>query len=170
MTPRLEPPGTERFVLGILAERRPATSPWAEHGWRAVEALVAPPDLPDWTVLREADGRTLFFAGLVEVALYPTDTPNYLENLAADPPRLFVVLRPVDAAPGMALLTATVDVGEVQQFADSGADLLESLPMPEAVHAAVARFVAAHHVERAFHKRRRDRADPEALGRRRPGP
>jgi len=167
MTPRLEPPGTERFALGILVERTPAVSAWAEHGWRVVEALIAPPSLPAWTVLREAEGRTLFFAGLAEVALYPTDTPNYLENLAADPPRVFVVLRPVDTAPGMCLLTATVDVGEVQQFADSGTDLVDSLPLPDPLRAAVAAFVATHHVEQPFHKRRRDRADPEALGRRR---
>jgi len=170
MSARLEPPGTERIPLGILVERRPATSTWAEHSWRVAEALEAPPDLPPWTVLREEAGRTLFFAGLVEVALHPTDTPNYLENLAADPPRLFVVLRPGDREPGMALLTATVDVGEAQLFADAGADLLESLPMPSGLSEAVAAYVAAHHVERDFHKRRRDRADLEALGRRRREP
>ena len=50
---------------------------------------------------------------------------------------------------------------------DSGADLLESLPMPPRLRAMTEAFVARHHVERVFHKRRRDRADPEALARRR---
>ena len=36
--------------------------------------------------------------------------------------------------------------------------------MPDAVRDIVAAFVAEHHVERAFSKRQRDRADPEALG------
>jgi hypothetical protein len=40
--------------------------------------------------------------------------------------------------------------------------------MPPGLLAATADFVARHHVERAFHKRKRDRADPEALARRGP--
>jgi hypothetical protein len=32
----------------------------------------------------------------------------------------------------------------------------------------IAAFVGEHHVEQVFEKRRRDRADPEALGRRGP--
>jgi hypothetical protein len=44
--------------------------------------------------------------------------------------------------------------------------LLESLPLPPGLRAVMEAFIAQHHVERAFHKRRRDRADPDALGRR----
>ena len=40
--------------------------------------------------------------------------------------------------------------------------------MPEAIQQLVAAFVAEHHVEQPFIKRKRDRADPEALGRRTP--
>ena len=49
---------------------------------------------------------------------------------------------------------------------EAGNDLVETVPMPKAIQQAVADFVAEHHVERAFAKRKRDRADPEALGRR----
>jgi len=166
---RLEVPGTIRIPVAVLAERRPGSTPWAEWSWRAVEVLEDAPDLPPWTVLREAEGRTLFLAGHAEVVLCPTDTPNYRDNLMADPPRIWVVLRPCDPPPGMALHTVTVDAGEAELYADSGADLLESLPMPPRLRAVAEAFVAQHHVERVFHKRRRDRANPEALGRRRPG-
>ena len=47
-----------------------------------------------------------------------------------------------------------------------GHDLLEALPMPPGLRLVVERFVAEHHKQREFHKRKRDRADPEALGRR----
>ena len=41
--------------------------------------------------------------------------------------------------------------------------------MPEPIRAAIAAFIAEHHVEdAAFVKRERDRADPEALARRAP--
>ena len=38
-------------------------------------------------------------AGAAEVALHPTDTDNYIHNLQLDPPRIWVVLRPVPEAP-----------------------------------------------------------------------
>jgi hypothetical protein len=164
MTRRLEVPGTLRIPVAVLAERRPGVTTWAAWSWRAVEVLEQAPDLPPWTVLREAGGRTLFLAGHTEISLYPTDTPNYRDNLAADPPRIWVVLRPVEAAPGLALHAVTVDAGEAHLYADSGGDVLESLPLPEGLRATLAGFVAEHHVDRSFHKRRRDRADPEALG------
>jgi hypothetical protein len=40
--------------------------------------------------------------------------------------------------------------------------------MPDVVRDAVAAFVAEHHVEEVFVKRKRDRAAPESLGRRPP--
>ena len=36
--------------------------------------------------------------------------------------------------------------------------------MPDPIREAVAAFVAEHHVEQVFFKRKRDRADPEAIG------
>ena len=165
MTGELEVPGTVRIPVTVLAERRPGATPWAEWSWRAVEVLEDAPDLPPWTVLREEAGRTLFVAGRTEVALYPTDTPNYRENLQADAPRIWVVLREAEAPPGLRLYTVTVDGGEAHIYAETGNDLLESLVMPAALRAVVEAFVIQHHVERAFHKRPRDRADPEALAR-----
>ena len=41
---------------------------------------------------------------------------------------------------------------------------IEAVPMPAEIQAKVAAFFEAFHVERAFFKRKRDRADPEALG------
>jgi hypothetical protein len=42
------------------------------------------------------------------------------------------------------------------------------VPMPPAIQEAIAAFDAEYHVERAFVKRKRDRADPHALARRSP--
>jgi hypothetical protein len=162
VTASLQVPGTVRIPVAVLAERRPGATPWAEWSWRAVEVLEEAPDLPPWTVLREEAGRTLFLAGRAEVELHPTDTANYRDNLQADPPRIWVVLRETDAPPGLRLYTVTVDAGEAHLYADVGTDLLESLVMPAGLRSTVEVFVAQHHVERSFHKRRRDRADPDA--------
>ncbi len=165
----LHNPDSLFLTVAVVVERRPATSPWAEHVWRAVEVLEDAPDLPPWTVLREEAGRTLFLAGTAEVALHPTDTDNYKHNLEGGRPTIWVVLRPAAGEPGFTLQAVTVDAGEAHLYADSGNDLLEALPMPAFLLPVVADFVARHHKERGFYKRKRDRADPEAMGRRGPG-
>lgn len=162
----LEVPGTVRVEVGVVVERRPGVTPWAEHAWAAVDVLEDFPDVAPWTALREDAGRTLFFAGAAEVALHPTDTDNYIHNLEQDPPRIWVLLRPVEQAPGYQLQAVTVDAGEAQLYAESGTDLLEALPMPAGLRLLLDRFVAEHHKVREFHKRKRDRADSEALARR----
>jgi hypothetical protein len=80
----------------------------------------------------------------------------------------------LDAASGTgglpAIVTVTADGAEGEGFTEAGIDLsdrtIETVPMPPSLAALLEGFVAEHHVERAFFKRRRDRADPDALGRR----
>ena len=62
----------------------------------------------------------------------------------------------------------TADPAEGEAFTQTGDDLVEAVPMPQAVLEVVAAFVADHHVERPFVKRERSRADPQALARRAP--
>jgi hypothetical protein len=62
----------------------------------------------------------------------------------------------------------TADPAEGEAWTEAGSDLVDVVPMPEPVHAAIDAFIAEHHVEQPFHKRERDRADPEALARRGP--
>lgn len=164
-------PGTVRIAVGVLAERSPAATPWADWSWRVVGVTPPGPPIPDFTELRRDGARILFFAGTAEVALHPTDTANYRDNLVAPAPLVWVVLRAATVPHGLRLLLATVDGGEAEAFSDSGTDLLESLPLPEFLRAITAEFVATHHVERVFHKRRRNRVDTDGMlpAERRPG-
>lgn len=163
-------PNSIRIPVGVLAERRPGVTKWADEVWRVVEVLEQAPPVPPWTLLREEAGRSLFFAGTGEVVLHPTDTSNYKHNIEAAQPLVWVALRPAATPAGFTLQTVTVDPGEAHLHADTGNDLVEALPMPPGLLAATADFIARHHVEREFYKRKRDRADPEALARRRPAP
>jgi hypothetical protein len=43
---------------------------------------------------------------------------------------------------------------------------VEAVPMPDSVRDTIASFIAEHHVERTFVRRKRNRADSEALARR----
>ena len=149
-------PDTETRQVAVMVEKRRGVTPWQDWVWQPLEVLEQAPDLPTWSVLRQDERSTLYFAGLAEVALHPTDTDNYRHNLAADSPRVWVVLRQVEAAPGMALHIATVDAGEAHNYADSGNDLLEALPLPPGLAEWVADFCERHHKDRSFRKRKRD--------------
>lgn len=151
--------------VGVLVERRPAVSAWAEHVWAATELLLDPPDVPAWTLLRHDGPRLVYFAGRAEIRLFRTETDNLKHNMEAREPRIWAVLRPTEGDPGMALQCVTADPGEAHLYADSGNDLVEPLPMPAPLSEAILAFIAAHHREQVRHKRKRDRVDPEALAR-----
>ena len=79
---------------------------------------------------------------------------------------LWVSLRSADAPPGVALQLVTADPSEGEALTEPGTDIIEAVPMPVEIQQRLAAFVEAHHVERPFVKRKRDRADPEAMAKR----
>ena len=160
-------PPLARIAVGVVIERRAATSAWIEHVWRPVGVLAGVPDAAPWTPLPGARGADTFYAGAAEVELYRSETTNYRDNLASGQPSLWVVLRPTGGDPPFSVMTVTADPAEGEAFTETATDLVEAVPMPDPIAQSIAAFVAEHHVERTFEKRRRDRADPEVFGRRR---
>ncbi len=152
--------------VGVLVERRKAASPWIDYTWRPSNVLPGAAAAAPWTVIAEGAAGATYYAGAAEIALYRTETPNYRDNLATGAPQLWVVLRPTGLDPAYELIAVTADPAEGEAFTEAGGDLVEPVPMPEPIQEAVAAFVAEHHVERPFFKRKRDPAHPEALGRR----
>jgi hypothetical protein len=157
-----------RLPVGVVIERRRASSRWIDFIWRPVAVLPGQPDAAPWTMLSsdaEAEAAT-FYAGAADIALYRTETARYRENLDTGTPSLWVAARPTRTEPPYDVIAVTADPSEGEAFTQVGDDLVEAVPMPAAVRVALERFVAEHHVEEVFHKRERDRADPEALARR----
>jgi hypothetical protein len=152
--------------VGIVVERRKADSPWVDFVWRGVAVLPDQPDTRPWTVLREHDATTLFYAGSAAVDLYPSETARYRDNLASGSPSIWIVLSPAEGAWPYSVAAATADPAEGEAFTEAGSNLVEAVPMPEMLRDAIESFVAEHHVDREFFKRKRRRADPEALARR----
>jgi Protein of unknown function (DUF3305) len=163
----IAPPLT-RIPIGVVVERRKAASPWIDFIWRPVMTLPGQPDAAPWTVLASDTEAAVFYAGATDIGLYRTETSRYRDNLTSGAPSLWVVLRPTGAEPPYRLLAVTADPSEGESFTQAGDDLVGPVPMPVPVREIVEAFVAAHHVEQVFHKRKRDRADPEALARRGP--
>ena len=162
-------PPLARIPVGVIVERRKATNPWIDHTWRAASVLPGEPAASPWTALGTHGDATTFYAGAAHIELFRSETANYRDNLASDTPSVWVKLRPTGVdEPPFELMAVTADPAEGEAFTEAGNDLVEVVAMPEAVREVVAAFVAEHHVEREFFKRTRDRADPEALGRRGP--
>ena len=156
-----------RIPVGVVVARRKAASQWIDFTWTPVAVLDGVPETEPWQVLREDGDTTMFYAGSAEIGLYRSETPYYQENLATGAPSLWVVMTGADGEP-LQLVAVTADPAEGESFTESAATRVEQLPMPPHIEGIVASFVAEHHVERDFVKRKRDRAQPEALARRYP--
>lgn len=157
-----------QIAVGVVVERRKADSPWIDFLWRAVGILPDAPDLRAWSVLREEGESVLFYAGSRTIEFHRSETARYRDNLATGGPMLWVVLSPAEGEWPYTLAAVTADPAEGEAFTEAGANLVETVAMPDVVREAVESFVAEHHVEREFVKRKRDRANPEALARRQP--
>jgi hypothetical protein len=156
-----------QIPVSVIVERIKAESRWIDHIWQPREVLVGEPAAEPWTMLYGDDERASFYAGSTTIDLYRSDTGHYRYNLMGEC-KLWVVLTPTESDPPYELFKVTADPTEGEGQTEAGGNLVDTVPMPEAVRAALEDFVVKHHVEETFFKRKRDRADPEALGRRAP--
>lgn len=152
--------------VGVIVERSKGATPWAEFYWRGVSVLPGQPDTAPWTKLSDDGERVSFYAGTAEVQLYPTETGFYRDNLQSGAPSLWIALRPVETDPPYVVSAVTADPNEGEGLTETATELVEQVPMPAVIQQVVAAFIAEHHVEQPFVKRKRDRANPEALARR----
>lgn len=153
-----------RFEVGVVVAKRTLRSAWASHAWVPHAVLPAAPDIAAWTPLGGDPETELFYAGPFEVLLHPGETAHYRDNLASGRPALWIALRPRgDDAYAVAAVTA--DPYEGEALAEGIGEIVEPVPMPPEIQAAIAAFVAAFHRERPFVKRKRDRADLEGMAR-----
>ena len=113
-----------------MVERRKADSPWIDFVWRGVGVLPDEPEMKPWTVLREEDEATLYYAGGAAIDLYRSETSRYRENFATGSPSIWVVLSPSEGAWPYAVAAVTADPAEGGAYRKRGANLVEAVPMP----------------------------------------
>jgi hypothetical protein len=152
--------------VGVLVERSKSASQWADFHWRPAGVLTGVPDAPAWTKLSDNGERAMFYAGAAQIELYRTETANYRDNLRLETPLVWIILRPLEGDPPYELASVTADPAEGEAMTETGTNLVEAVVMPKPMQETIAAFVAEHHVEEVFVKRKRDRANPEALARR----
>ena len=157
----------DRFEVGVLIARRKLKSPWADHAWLPCAVLPAAPATSPGTRVSAGGNEDIYYAGSFEVSLHPSETAHYRDNLTSGRPSLWVSLRQV-GGDDYEVATVTADPYEGEALAEGIGEIVEPVPMPPEIQERIGAFIAAFHVERQFFKRKRDRFDPETLGRRKP--
>lgn len=155
-----------RIPVSVVVERRKAVSKWADVIWRPVAVLAGATQAQPWTPIAESETAATFYAGTADIELYRSESANYRSNLQSGTPSIWVMLQSTGGEPPYEIAAVTADPAEAEALTEPGQGIVEAVGMPDAVRDILASFVAEHHVEQAFEKRTRDRADPEALARR----
>lgn len=150
--------------LGIVVEKRPSTHPWADWKWVPVSVFLNAQTGVDWEVMLSEEGIVRYHAATLLLTLHRKETEALCANLMLDQPELYIVLQESDGASAVFPYTphiVTASSYEAQDFHDAGDDIIEKVPMPDAVAALIQAFVGEHHVEEKFIKRRRDKMEME---------
>ena len=151
-----------RIPLGIVVERRRSDHPWADATWVPVSVFMHAPKA-SWMELLRTDDLVRYHAATLPLTLHRKETEALVMNLALDDPELYVVLHKAEGRRPIPydVHLVTASSYEAQDQEDSGDAIIGKVPMPEPVAALVQAFVAEHHREETFKKRRRDRVDLE---------
>ena len=151
--------------LGIVIRKVPGVTRWVDHVWKAV-AVLPGAGAAHWKELRRDGDAIEYHAATVQLELFRTDTEAYLHGLSTKIPAIYVVMRESEGADPLDVVLATASPYEAQDYADTGEELVEKVPMPEGLVAWIRDYVEQHHEDEVFIKRRRDksRVDREENG------
>ncbi|WP_241524071.1 DUF3305 domain-containing protein [Oceaniglobus indicus] len=143
--------------VGIVLRRSPGVTRWAAWAWRATDILPGAGPA-DWKVLQQMGDETLFHAATLPLTLYVSDTEAYVHELQSRTPSVYVILRNgSDRTRPLNAVRVTASPYEAQDYSDTGEEIVEKVAMPKPMHTWIEAFVARHHEEETFVKRRRDK-------------
>ncbi len=137
------------FRLGIVVASHPPANQWTGRMPRPVAVMTDIPMMAAGTLMSERDGIETTYMGDHALVLYSGETRHYIDNLTAKRPSVWVALDE-----GQVRLV-TVDPYEGEALASDPERIVEAVPMPSALAAQLEAFIAEHHVEEVFHKRKR---------------
>ncbi len=135
----------------------PGVTRWAKHVWKAVAVLPGAP-VANWKEMRRDGDAVEYHAATPKLELFRTDTESYLHGLSAKTPSVYVVMRESDGSNPLDVTLVTASPYEAQDYADTGEELVEKVPMPDGLVAWIRAFVDEHHEDEVFIKRRRDKS------------
>ncbi len=146
--------------LGIVIRKSPGATRWAKWVWKAV-AVLPGAQPADWHELRRDGDLVEYHATTVPLELYRTEAEAYLSAISTRTPSIYVVMRETtdpDATHDIEVLLATASPYEAQDYADSGEEIIELVPMPTGLIDWIKAYVNIHYEPEQFIKRRRNKA------------
>jgi len=152
--------------LGIVVTRQDIDSPWQDHEWRPSEVLPGAPEVDSWKELSRGEGWVQYHAATLPLELYQKEAEAYKFNLEGKEPVIYVVLSEHEDDDGdddmpYKVHLVTASPYEAQDYLDSGEEIVEPIPMPDALAAWINAFVEEYYQEEKFKKRKRNEVDLE---------
>ena len=135
-------------MLAVIMERKTLDNKWASHRWEAI-SVMPDEDVPGQEPRKcfEDRERTRWLVPGLELRLYRDEAENYLLNVGAPEPLVFVMWRLSDAVDGLELAMpqrVTVSYGEAARMMDSG-EQVDGVPLPQDLHGWIEDFARGHY-------------------------
>ncbi|SDY40781.1 Protein of unknown function [Jannaschia faecimaris] len=148
-------PKIAEMPVGILIRRAPGVTRWVAQNWTFVGIIPHAPRA-DWKLMREDGDVAEYHAATLTLQMHRKDTDSLVQNLTSQQPSVWVALRGT-GRPDPVLVTASPFEAS---FHDVDAeDRIEKVAMPKGMIEWVETFVALHHEDDPFVKRKRDRRE-----------
>ncbi|WP_164513378.1 DUF3305 domain-containing protein [Thiosocius teredinicola] len=134
------------FPVAVMMERRPATSPWVDHVWKAVAITVGRHAQGGAMSLVRDDGETaLFLVGGLQVRLHVDECESYYHNMVCGTPRAYVVAHPaadINGAPRPFIVSLSFD--EAHAYLE-GEDEIYDVDIPPELYRWTEAFVVENY-------------------------
>lgn len=144
--------------LGVVVRKSPGVTRWAKWTWKAV-AVLPGAGPADWAEVRREGAVVDYHAATLPLVLWAAEAEAYVTNLADSQPSIYLVLREErDGDPPLEAVLVTASPFEGQDYADTGEDIVEKIPMTPGLIAWVRDFTQEHFQPEHFVKRRRDKS------------
>ena len=167
--------------LGVVIAREKIDHPWQEYAWRPVSVFLNAPEVGEWRELRRDATSTHYHAATLPLELHHKETIGYVANLDAGDPLVYVVLRvDGDGSEAVEVAVVTASPYDAEVYGQNSDEIVGAVAMPAPLIELLEAFVAEHHAEEPFIKRKRlkhHRAEEHKFGqepiaelRRRKGP
>jgi hypothetical protein len=152
----------ETHRLGVLARRTPPANRWSRGALTPCAVLLPESPLPPRTRISAEGGTEVWYLGAADLTLYSGDTAHHRDNLVAARPAVWVAIRGGDPLTAE-IMCVTADPYEGEGYATDEGLTVEAVDLPPTLAGAMQAFVAAHHIDIPFKKRKRQPVDPNAL-------
>ena len=155
--------------VSVQAERRQPVTRWGAVQTVPVGVSLGHMPREEGVLLVAGERASRHHAGNTAIVLHRKETEGVVANLSSRDPCLYVVMRPDAEAPlGARVHLVSASDYQAQDHTDAGEDEVERVPLPPELREPIEAFVARHHVEEPFYKRKRraDRPEEHKFGQR----